>query len=370
MSNFQSTLACSVVLLLAAVSAAMAQVSVAGAVYNETTSQPTAGVALTLVRFVGGMSPMEEALSGPDGSFAFEKSLPSSGAQPMLGMVWAEYDGVRYSTVVRRGTSTSNLRVEVYSVDERDLPDPDAHVVILEPGGSEMVVNESFIFDNIGNPPRTFRNPERGTVRFLLPLAAKGVVQVTTSGPAGVPVKGTAEPTGEENTYKVDYPIKPGNNRVDVTYLVPHSDGDSFRGRLLYDGLTTKIAAPTGVVVEGEGLSSMGEEPRTKALLYETPPRREYVVTVSGQGRLSPAAPAGGGSGAGGGGGTVRVSAAPIAEELIWILALTGCIFAVGFCYLLTSQARPQPSTGQVGSGKAAAGSPRTGKRSGARRKR
>ena len=368
MSNSRWTLACTAVLLLTLGSAAMAQVSVAGTVYNETTGQPTAGVALTLVRFVGGMSPMEEALSGPDGSFAFEKPLPSSGAQPMLGMVWAEYDGVRYSTVVPREASTTSLRVKVYSVDERNLPNPDIHVVFFEPGASEMVVNESFMFSNTSQPLRTFRNSERGTVRFLLPPEAKGVVQVMTSGPANVPVKGTAEATGEENTYKVDYAIKPGDNRVDVTYLVPHSDGDSFRGRLLYDGLATKIAAPVGVVVEGEDLSSMGQEPRTQASLYETPPRREYVVTVSGQGRLSPAAPAGGGGG--GGGGTVRVSAAPIEEELIWILALTGCIFVVGFYYLLTSQARPQPSTGQVGSGQAAAGSRRAGKRSGARRKR
>ena len=369
MSNVQSILVCAAVLLLATPSTASAQVSVAGAVYNETTGQPTAGVALTLVRFVGGMSPVEEAISGPGGRFAFEKTIPSSGGQPMLGMVWAEHDGVRYSTMVRRGASAGNLRVVVYSVDERDLPDPDAHVVFFEPGGSEMVVNESFIFSNTSQPPRSFRNSERGTVRFLLPPEAKGVVQVMTSGPANVPVKGTAEATGEEHIYKVDYAIKPGDNRVDVTYLVPHGDGDSFRGRLLYDGLTTKIAAPVGVVVEGEGLSSMGQEPRTQASLYETPPQREYVVTVSGQGRLSSAADTGGGSGGGGGGGTLRVSAAPIAEELIWILALTGCIFAVGFYYLLTSQAQPQPSTGQVGSGQAA-GSPRSGKRSGARRKR
>ncbi len=381
MANPQSTLAraalsCAVVLLLAAGSTASAQVPVAGTVYNETTGQPTGGVALTLVRFVGGMSPMEEALSGADGSFAFDKPLPSSGGQPMLGMVWAEHDGVRYSTVVQRTASTTSLRVKVYSTDEQNLPNPDAHVVILEPGGSEMVVNESFIFNNIGTPPRAFRNPERGTVRFLLPSEAKGIVQVMTSGPAGVPVKGTAEPTGEGNTYKVDSPIKPGENRVDITYLMPHASGDVFRGELLYDGVATRIAAPDSVVVEGEALSSLGQEPRTKAMLYETPPVREYAVTVTGQGRLAPERAAGGGrgDGGGGGGGTLRVAAAPIETELMWILALTGCIFAVGFYYLFTSRAQAQVSAAQALAGpgptQAAGSSARSRKRSASSRRK
>ena len=369
MSNSQPTLAFVAVLLFALTLPASAQVPVAGTVYDETTGQPTGGVALTLVRFVGGMSPMEEALSGPDGKFAFDKPLPSSGGQPMLGMVWAEHDGVRYSTVVRRGGSTTSLRVKVYSVEEQDLPNPDAHVVIFEPGGSELVVNESFIFNNTNTPPRTFRNPERGTVRFLLPPEAKGIVQVTTSGPAGVQVKGTAQPTGEENTYKVDHSIKPGENRVDITYLLPHASGDVFRGTLLYDGVATRIAAPAGVTVEGEGLSSLGQEPRTKATLYETPPVREYAVTVSGQGRLAPesAGGGGGGEGGGGGGGTLHVAAAPIETELMWILALTGCIFATGFYFLLTSRAEPQVSTGPA---RATATSAQSRKRSASSRRK
>ena len=344
-----------------------AQVSVAGRVHNETTGKPASRVALTLVRFVGGMSPVEETLSGPDGRFAFEKTIPSSGAQPMLGMVRAEYDGVPYSALVRRGSPTTNLQVTVYSVEERDLPDPDDHIVFFEPGGSEMVVNESFGFLNSGQPPRAFRNPDRGTVRFWLPEAAKGVVQVMTSGPLGVRVKGTAEPTGEENVYKVDYAIKPGENRVDVTYLVPHADGDTFRGALLYDGLATNVVAPEGVSVEGDSLSFLRVEPRTQASLYRTQPLREYVVTVTGQGRLSGPAAEGGG----GGGGSMRVAAAPIAEELIWILSLTGCIFAVGFCYLYTSREEPQLSSG---AGAQAAGvTPRSvkgSKSSSSRRKR
>ena len=342
MSNSRSTLTCVVVLLVGAGSIAPAQVSVAGTVYNETTGQPSGGVALTLVRFVGGMSPMEEGLSGPDGTFAFDKTLPSSGGQPMLGMVWAEYDGVRYSTLVPRSAATTSLRVKVYSVDEQNLPNPDAHVLILEPGGSEMVVNETYLFNNAATPPRAFRNPERGTVRFLFPPEAKGVVQVTTSGPAGVRIRGTAQPTGEENTYKVDFPIKPGENRVDATYLVPYTSGDLFRGELLYGGVATRIAAPEGVTVEGAELAFVGVEPRTKAKLYETPPVREYALSITGQGRLAPETAD---SGGGGGGGGVRVAPAPIETELMWILALTSCIFAVGFFYLLTSRTETQVAT-------------------------
>jgi hypothetical protein len=143
-------------------------------------------------------------------------------------------------------------------------------VVILEPTGAELVISESFLYTNDSNPPRSFRDPAKGTLRFYLPPEAKGVVQVSYAGAARMPLNSSATPTGEPNIFKADVPLRPGDNQIDITYLVPHQDGGVFESRVVYPGVRTRIAVPAGVTTESEALSAMGKEPRTQASLFET----------------------------------------------------------------------------------------------------
>lgn len=338
---------CSLLFLSAAVGSA--QVSVQGLVVNRTTGQPAPGVALTLITFVGGMSPVEEVYSSADGTFAFEKELSTSSGQPMLGMVRAEYEGVPYTVRLQAGSS-GDVTVEVVDVDTSP-PTPSNHIVIFEPGASELVVNETFMFINEATPPRAYRNAEDGTLRFHLPPEAAGQVSVQASGPAGMPLRSSAEPAGPENIYKIDFPIRPGENRIDVVYSIPHGEGDGFAGKLLYDGLKTMVAAPQGVTLEGDDLKPLGTEAEhTQASLFEIPASREYeIAAIRGIGQLR-RPDAGGAPGGQGGGGAAPISVepAPIAKELTWLLILTGGILAVGFIYLYTATTgneSPAPET-------------------------
>ena len=142
--------------------------------------------------------------------------------------------------------------------------------------------------------------------------------------------------------YKVDFPLKPGENRLDVVYRIPHAEGDGFAGTLLYDGLKTMVAAPQGVTLEGDQLKPLGTEAEhTQASLFEIPPSREYEIAAIrgiGQLRRPDSGASGGGSGSSGGAQPITVAPAPIAEELTWLLILTGGILAVGFVFLLTSK--------------------------------
>ncbi len=331
------------------VCAGMAQTSFEGIVINETTGQPQPRVILTLVSFAGGMTPIEEVRSGPDGRFTFQKSLPGvSAQQPMRGMLRAEFEGISYSEMIRGGSPTSGLRVAVYSVSSENVPAPHSHVVILEPTGSEMVVSETFLYSNDRRPPRSFRDPEKGTLRFYLPPEAKGVVQVSYAGPARMPLNSSATPAGDPNIFKADVPLRPGDNQIDLTYLVPHQDGGVFESRVVYPGVKSRIALPAGVKAESEALRSMGQEPRTQASLFETLTDEPYKLTISGQGRLGPAggaSPSSAEAGAGGG-GSLRIAPAPVRKELVWVLALTCGILGLGFYRLLTSKA---PQAGAAG---------------------
>ena len=302
---------------------------------NAHTGQPAAGVMLTLSTFQGGMRPIDETVSGGDGRFEFAKELPAVPAgQPFLGAVRAEFEAVGYTELVRRDTNLEAVGIVVYSADGRNLPKPDGRIVIFEPGESEIVVNESYRFFNASNPPVTYSS-EQGTLRFFLPPEAKGIVRVSGEGPAGMPLPSTGLPAGEENIYKVDFPLKPGENRLDVTYLLPRVEGAPVEIHSLYRGVPTRVAVPEGAALAGEGLQAFGQEPGRRATIYDLPDSAKTSLSLTGTGSLrKAAADAADGSG---GGGEISIQPAPVAGELPWIVALTVLILGIGFVHLLTS---------------------------------
>ena len=220
-------------------------------------------------------------------------------------------------------------------------------VIVLEPGGSEMVVNESYLFQNATNPPVAYRDAERGTLRFYLPEAAKGIVQVEASGPARMPLNAVAEKTEDPEIYKVDFAIKPGENRISLTYLVPQADGEVYTGRSAYQDLQTRIALPDGVEVTGEDLEELGTEPSTQAKIYEVAGGGDFSITISGAGRLQRGSSGAGSSSAPSSGGATEISIEPagLHKELPWLLGIAIAILVLGFFNLYASK---QASTGSA----------------------
>ena len=306
--------------------------AVRGIVKNASTGQPAAGVQLTLSSFLGGMEPLEETFSQPDGKFEFTKDLPGvPQQQPFLGAIRAEYDAVGYTEILRSGESLENVEITIYSTSSSNLPSPVNRILILEPGETEMIVQESYQFLNSSQPPVTY-STEEGTLRFYLPPAAQGIVQVSGTGPARMPLQSTALQEGNSDIYKVDFPLKPGENRIDLTYLLPRSDEDMLEIRSLYRGVPTRIAAPEGVSLSGESLENVGQEPSTRATIYGLPDTEMAKIGINGIGRLrsstpEPSAPA----------SQISIAPAPVASELTWIIILTTMILGVGFYHLATS---------------------------------
>lgn len=313
----------------------LAAASVSGVVVNRTTGKPEPRVALTLISFAQGMDPIEEVYSGPDGKFEFVKEVPG------MGMLRTDHQGVTYSTMLSPNVDRANVAVDIYDAADKPAVPPMGRVLVLEPGGSEMVVNESYLFENTTNPPVTYRDAEQGTLRFYLPAAAKGIVQVEATGPARMPLNAVAEKTSDPETYKIDFPIKPGENRVSLTYLVPQTDGEPFTSKSLYAGLQTRIAVPSGVEVSGAELTDLGTEPTTQATIYEVGGGGDFTITLSGAGRLqrSGGGPqAEGEAAAGGGPAEITIEPAGIHKELPWILGIAIAILALGFFNLFTAK--------------------------------
>jgi hypothetical protein len=104
-----------------------------------------------------------------------------------------------------------------------------------------------------------------------------------------MPVRRTAEKTAQANVYKIDFPMKPGESRIDLTYLVPAAA--PFRGRVLFPGDgATRLVAPSGVELKGEGITPLGQEPRTQATVYGVA-GKNFEIEVAGTGSLRAAEP-------------------------------------------------------------------------------
>ena len=279
------------------------------------------------------MRPLEETVSGMDGAFSFDKELPAVGeGQQLAGSIRAELDGVNYTEILPVGAATRDVRVTVYSSSADGIPPPDDRGVILEPGETEMIVREFYQFFNDSSPPVTYSS-ETGTLRFFLPEVAQGLVRVSGTGPAGMSLPSTALPSETENVYKVDFPLKPGANRIDLTYVLPHENGAEFTVRSIYPTLGTRVAVPDGVRLEGSGISLSGRIPEPPMALYDVPDAGPVAIAVTRRPSSS---------------SQISIEPAPIANELGWIAGLAVLILGLGFAHLLASAT---PRSGKVRSG-------------------
>ena len=268
------------VLLCFVLSVAAHAAAIDGTVINGATGKPQAGATVTLFR-VGQNGPemIESVKSAADGKFALLQDLPG----PRL--VQAAFDGVTYNHMVPPGAPSTGIAIEVYPSSPRPgEARVQEHMLLVEPANGQLAVSESFVYNNPGKS--TWNDPAHGTLQFFLPAATQGQVVVNVLAPQGMPIRRAAEKTGAPNVYKVDFPIKPGESRIDLSYAMPFQTPARFESKVLTKSKDTKLVAPVGVELKGDGLESLGKEPRTQASLYRvTSPA--FGFTIEGSGTLT-----------------------------------------------------------------------------------
>lgn len=265
------------ILMLAAMPA-LADIS--GTVINRTTGKPQPGVFVHVTRMgQGGMAPAGSARTGADGRFA----ISTKGAGALL--LQAVYKGVSYSRPVEEGAA--NLEVEVFEAAPR-VPDvrTTQHMILVESDGKEWVVNETVLFENSTNV--TWNDPEQGTLQFTAPAAAGENVRVRATSPGSVPVE--REPRRvRAGLFALDFPVKPGGEtRFDISYKFPAQAETVLAGRILHAPGPVRLVAPEGIRAEGKALKELGQEPSTKAAIYDII-GNSYEIRLSGTGALQQA---------------------------------------------------------------------------------
>jgi hypothetical protein len=320
-------------MLLVFILVGMARGAVDGTVMNRTTGEPQPNATVTLYKLgEAGMDSLESVRSDAQGRFRIDRTPQG----PHL--IQTAYDGVTYNHMLPPGSPTTGLTLEVFNSSTRSSSAKVVqHMVLLEPVDNQLFVSENIIFQNEGR--LAYNDPDNGTLRIFLPEEAGGQARVMARAPNGMPIQRAAQKTNRPEVYKIDFPIKPGETRFDVSYVVSFSSPSVFSGRALHGDAPIRLIAPAGVSLAGEGLESLGQEPHTQASIYGVA-GQQYKVEIQGAGTLRTTQEALDEE-------DVRPSIEQILprvyDKMYWILGLGLLILALGFALLYRSS--PTAST-------------------------
>jgi hypothetical protein len=313
--------------------------SIDGTVVNRTTGKPQSGIRITLVKpGAQGMQTIGTAMSDVSGRFRFENDQPGGGPQ----LLQASYKGVNYNKLMRPNIPTSNVELDIYEATKSPFVARVAQrMLLLEPSSSRINVDETIIVQNDGNT--TFNNDALGAVRFYLPPSANGQVRISARGPQGMPLPRPAERTEENDVFKVQFPVKPGETEFQITYVLPAGSPFTFQGRVVnIKGMPAgplRLVAPPGVTLAGTDIQQVGTEPTTQASIYNVVSSGNFTIGITGTGALRNAT---------GPGSTDTSDSPPLTEgrpqiytHLTLLVALAFSILGIGLILLFKKGTEP-----------------------------
>ena len=97
-----------------------------------------------------------------------------------------------------------------------------AHLIMIEPSASALEISETFLIRNESNT--TFEDSSKGTAQFYPPKTTGDTVQVSVTPPTQMTIQRQAVKAAKPGSFKIDYPVRPGETRFDMHYTLPASD--------------------------------------------------------------------------------------------------------------------------------------------------
>jgi hypothetical protein len=250
--------------------------TVTGTVTNGTTGKPAASVDVILIQLQGTMRPIASTKTDAQGRYSFDN--PALGAGPML--IRAVYRGVNYHEPATPGKSTVDVQV-FEPTDRASAFSVTAHAIILQPSGSDLVVGEEYNISNKTQPPVAYYRAD-GSFLFSLPEGAQ-LSDVSVVGTSGMPVVQTPIDKGK-NENAIDFPFRPGDSVVRISYRVPYA-GNQANLRFLsyYAADRLAVFAPPSVRFTSAGFTPSGQTQGFSVYMRESvAPKTPITVSVFG----------------------------------------------------------------------------------------
>ena len=252
--------------------------AIEGTVINGTTGKPEPSVKISLVQpGAGGMQAIATSISDANGKFSIDHDLP-----PPPALLQADYKGVQYTQVQPPGRPTTGIQFQIYESAKKPPQGMQmAHLIMIEPSLSSLEISETFLIRN--ESTTTFDDSSNGTAQFYPPATAGDKVQVSVTPPTQMTIQRQAVKGAKPGSFKIDYPVRPGETRFDMHYTLPASD--TFSAKVVTGERPTTVVTPVSVQLSGDGIKEVGVEQDVQARLYEvTAP--SFEVKIQGVGSI------------------------------------------------------------------------------------
>jgi hypothetical protein len=313
-----------------------------GTITNGTTSRPSGGDEVILIKLAAGMEESAHAKTDSQGKFTLTFDDENS---PHL--VRVVHQGVTYHQPAPPGTKS--VDVQVYDAAKKvDGVKAVADLMYLQADKGNLAIMRLFAVDNTSRPPRTqmsdaafeFNAPENAEIE-------EG--QAQTAG--GQWVNTTPVPQKIKGRYAFVFPLRPGQTQFRVTYHLTYSGKMTVNPNEIYPLQHFVIIMPRsiGFTPGQSGIYQDKQPPDLHDAIAEvasnTKPGQNLAFDISGQGMLqdqnqnaSNEAPAATGGSAdsrpGGGLGKPGEDPDPLDQYRWWLLGGLGAALAVGGVYI------------------------------------
>lgn len=323
-----------------------------GTVTNGTTSKPSAGDEVILIKLAAGMEEAAHAKSDSQGKFTLSLSGDDENAPHLVRVI---HQGVTYHQPAPPGTQS--VDVKVYDAAKKvDGVNAVADLMYLQAGKSDLAIMRLFAVDNSSQPPRTQMSD--AAFEFNAPENAEiDEGQAQTAG--GQWVNTTPVPQKIKGRYAFVFPLRPGQTQFRVTYHLTYAGKYTVNPSEVYPLQHFVVIMPRslGFTPSQSGVYQDKQPPDLQDAIAEvasnTKPGQNLTFDVSGEGMLqdqnqsasndaqsgAPAATAD--NRPGGGLGRPGEDPDPLDQYRWWLLAGLGAALAGGAVYI-TSRSKTQ----------------------------
>lgn len=315
--------AAAIIVCIAAIAGSAAALTINGHVVNGTTGDENLSIGVTLLNPSAGMEPIAETQT-VGGKFTFDGL---DGDAPIY-LLRVDYLDVLYTKMLRpSGSSAVDATISVY-----DTTSSWEGIHVLVPHIAAMVDDDHLEIEmlyqihNHVDPPRTIASVD---AQFLVYIP-EDKIEILRSyvSHEEVPIDRFPVPADSPGVYRIDYPIRPGETSVGISYSVPYTGRSYSLSYKLTSDIEnmTLYAVNPGMKFTSETLELGGGERVQGMMAYDVTGLTEgspFQLTVSGGEPVSAAA------GQGGHGGQSSIVTLPVAAESVSLLVMVIVLLAL-----------------------------------------
>lgn len=329
-----------------------------GTVTNGTTSKPSSGDEVILIKLAAGME--EAAHTKTDAQGKFTLSFDDENAPHLVRVI---HQGVTYHQPSPPGTQS--VDVKVYDAAKKvDGVKAVADLMYLQAGKGDLAIMRLFAVDNTSQPPRTQMSD--AAFEFNAPENAEiDEGQAQTAG--GQWVNTTPVPQKIKGRYAFVFPLRPGQTQFRVTYHLTYAGKYTVNPQEVYPLQHFVVIMPRslGFTPNQSGVYQDKQPPDLQDAIAEvasnTKPGQNLAFEVSGEGMLQDqnqnassgaqgAAPTTADNRPGGGLGKPGEDPDPLDQYRWWLLGGLGAALAGGAVYITSRSKTMTPTMVAVGS--------------------